>query len=269
DQSSWTQEQDNFANRKGDKQKFTGHERDYIDDQHVWNQEYIDYMHARFYSPASGRFLSVDPGEDWDMSKPQSWNMYAYVRNNPINARDPDGRAIDVVIDAGSAAWGIGVMWKKALSGEPVTWTDNLAVAADLGAAVIPGVTGAGIAVRVASKAENVADVISAGSKGGRVADDTLQILFQVKRNKGNFGLGEMTASKAEKVGRAWVGDTAVPLMKGDKQIGLISEDGTKVYRFAERKTRSGKYQANIEEVTTSAAGKRTVIRNGHIDVVE
>jgi hypothetical protein len=39
-----------------------------------------------------GRFLSVDPGKDWDMSRPQSWNLYSYVRNNPVNATDPDGR---------------------------------------------------------------------------------------------------------------------------------------------------------------------------------
>jgi hypothetical protein len=39
-----------------------------------------------------GRFLSVDPGRDWDLRQPQSWNMYSYVRNNPINRIDPTGR---------------------------------------------------------------------------------------------------------------------------------------------------------------------------------
>jgi hypothetical protein len=38
-----------------------------------------------------GRFLSVDPGGS-NPSRPQSWNRYAYVQNNPINAVDPDGR---------------------------------------------------------------------------------------------------------------------------------------------------------------------------------
>ncbi|HEX2834288.1 MAG TPA: RHS repeat-associated core domain-containing protein [Thermoanaerobaculia bacterium] len=52
-----------------------------------------DYMHARYYDSATGRFLSVDPGRDWDPHQPQSWNMYAYVQNNPINRVDPTGKA--------------------------------------------------------------------------------------------------------------------------------------------------------------------------------
>ncbi len=46
----------------------------------------------------TGRFLSVDPGKDWDPHKPQSWNMYAYVRNNPINSVDPTGRCTDSIV---------------------------------------------------------------------------------------------------------------------------------------------------------------------------
>ena len=63
--------------------KFTGHERDATS---------LDYMHARYYNAVWGRFLSVDPGKDWDLHQPQSWNMYAYVRNNPIRNTDPTGR---------------------------------------------------------------------------------------------------------------------------------------------------------------------------------
>jgi RHS repeat-associated protein len=52
----------------------------------------LDYMHARYYDALMKRFLSVDPGKDWDPAKPQSWNLYSYVRNNPINATDPSGK---------------------------------------------------------------------------------------------------------------------------------------------------------------------------------
>ncbi|HEV7238563.1 MAG TPA: RHS repeat-associated core domain-containing protein [Thermoanaerobaculia bacterium] len=68
--------------------KFTGHERDTPRDHPP-----LDYMHARYFEPRLGRFLSVDP--TWssaDMGRPQSWNRYAYVRNSPINRTDPDGR---------------------------------------------------------------------------------------------------------------------------------------------------------------------------------
>jgi RHS repeat-associated protein len=69
--------------------KFTGHERDQQGDP----ARELDYMHARYYGPGWGRFLTVDP--TWasaDAGKPQSWNRYAYVRNNPMNYPDPDGR---------------------------------------------------------------------------------------------------------------------------------------------------------------------------------
>ncbi len=74
----------------GSRRKFTGHERD--------EASGLDYMLARYHSPALGRFLSVDPGFDVQPENPQSWNLYAYVRNNPVNAVDPDGREIDVKV---------------------------------------------------------------------------------------------------------------------------------------------------------------------------
>jgi len=50
-----------------------------------------DYMHARFRSPLTGRFLSVDPAGG-DPTRPQSWNRYAYVLGNPLKFTDPDGK---------------------------------------------------------------------------------------------------------------------------------------------------------------------------------
>jgi RHS repeat-associated protein len=72
--------------------KFAGQERD--DDGTSATVGDIDYMHARYYAATSGRFLAVDPGKDWDSSVPQSWNLYAYVRNNPIDNTDATGREI-------------------------------------------------------------------------------------------------------------------------------------------------------------------------------
>jgi RHS repeat-associated protein len=47
----------------------------------------------RHYNGNSGRWLSPDPlGEDAaNPSDPQTWNMYAYARNNPTTLRDPSG----------------------------------------------------------------------------------------------------------------------------------------------------------------------------------
>jgi RHS repeat-associated protein len=82
--------------------KFTGHERDLLGETHE-----LDYMHARYYTAVGGRFLSVDPAWDSaDVSTPQSWNRYSYVRNVGMNATDPDGRRSDS--DAKSCADGGG-----------------------------------------------------------------------------------------------------------------------------------------------------------------
>jgi RHS repeat-associated protein len=74
--------------------KFTGHERDVLgNDPHT-----LDDMHARYYSGTMGRFLSVDPVFDMKqaVARPQMWNRYSYVTNNPVLKTDPDGRVENV-----------------------------------------------------------------------------------------------------------------------------------------------------------------------------
>jgi RHS repeat-associated protein len=52
----------------------------------------LDFFEARYFSGAQGRFTSPDPENANAMvSDPQSWNMYAYGRNNPLSYTDPDG----------------------------------------------------------------------------------------------------------------------------------------------------------------------------------
>ncbi len=68
--------------------KFTGQERDDLDSGGTSYD--LDYMHARYYSPLVGRFLSFDP-VDGDPGQPLSWNHYAYTLGNPVNYTDPYG----------------------------------------------------------------------------------------------------------------------------------------------------------------------------------
>jgi RHS repeat-associated protein len=52
------------------------------------------YPGARHDSPTLGRFMSPDePFADQDPSDPQSWNLYAYCRNNPLSNTDLDGHS--------------------------------------------------------------------------------------------------------------------------------------------------------------------------------
>jgi RHS repeat-associated protein len=63
---------------------FTGKERD--------PETGFDYFGARYFSGAQGRFTSPDaPLLDQDPSDPQSWNLYSYVRNNPLMFTDLTG----------------------------------------------------------------------------------------------------------------------------------------------------------------------------------
>ncbi len=64
--------------------EFTGKERD--------AETTLDYFGARYMSSAQGRFTSPDtPLLDQDPGDPQSWNLYSYVRNNPLIITDPTG----------------------------------------------------------------------------------------------------------------------------------------------------------------------------------
>lgn len=55
----------------------------------------LDYFGARYFAGAMGRFTSADaPFADQAADDPQSWNLYAYVRNNPLQYVDEDGRSI-------------------------------------------------------------------------------------------------------------------------------------------------------------------------------
>ncbi|MCP3994319.1 MAG: RHS repeat-associated core domain-containing protein, partial [bacterium] len=76
--------------------QFTGHERD----SHLaGGADDLDYMHARYYSPYLGRFLSVDPVRSKRPTAPQSWNKYSYVRGNPLKYKDPNGEDLRISYD--------------------------------------------------------------------------------------------------------------------------------------------------------------------------
>jgi RHS repeat-associated protein len=77
-------------------QKFTGQEHD--------SETQFDFFGARYFSSAQGRFTSPDePLADQFANDPQSWNLYSYVRNNPLRYVDPSGMSC-IGLDDGTQA---------------------------------------------------------------------------------------------------------------------------------------------------------------------
>lgn len=48
------------------------------------------YLNARYYNPEDGRFLTEDTYRG-ETKEPDTWHLYAYCANNPINYIDPSG----------------------------------------------------------------------------------------------------------------------------------------------------------------------------------
>ena len=117
------------------------------------------YYHARYYDPTLGRFISPDsivpePGN------PQSFNRFAYVYNNPLKYTDPTGHWIESAVDIACIADDI---WDIPQNG--LTWDNGLALAADVGGLLLPGLTGLGMAVRggrALARTDDILDMVRA-----------------------------------------------------------------------------------------------------------
>jgi RHS repeat-associated protein len=72
-----------YSSSSGNHYRFTGKERD--------TESGLDDFAARFYASNYGRFISADDSKYMHPADPQTFNLYSYVANNPINAVDPTG----------------------------------------------------------------------------------------------------------------------------------------------------------------------------------
>ncbi len=74
-----------YSGSDGVRQQFTSKDRD--------NETGLDYFVNRYYASTQGRFTSPDDFlNDTHPIDPQTWNLYGYVRNNPLRYIDPDGQ---------------------------------------------------------------------------------------------------------------------------------------------------------------------------------
>lgn len=94
--------------------RYTGKERD--------TESGNDYFGARYYGSSMGRFSSPDPSGlvYADPTNPQSFNLYAYVQNNPLVNVDPTG--LDCVYTNDQTSNSVGV---TVVRGDCRSETDN------------------------------------------------------------------------------------------------------------------------------------------------
>lgn len=266
--------------------EFTGKERD--------SETGLDFFLTRYYSGPQGRFLSPDPQNAGSSPEdPQSWNAYAYARNNPLLYTDPDGMKYRICDTQGNCIddysdkdfntnlKSIAKKGELIVDGKVIGTYEHLSfddfspfqqaffdqmsaqreatnglIARKMAESVVAGVGGF-----VIGKA------IDAGVKAYETCQASKSLanisgMFRTAAGgKGNFGIGTATRQEAQAMGEAWVGPGARVASDGKT---LVSADGLRVYRPPSFKPNLGKVQANFEAKVVP--GGRPV-SNGHLDI--
>ncbi|MEN9855026.1 MAG: hypothetical protein RLZZ157_152 [Pseudomonadota bacterium] len=155
------------------------------------------YNRHRDYDPTTGRYFQGDPiGLNGDP------NPYAYAGNNALKYVDPEGLWLDTFADAGFIGYDLFKLWNDNFRKDPCgdsLATNASALGADIAAAIIPGLTGAGLGVRSAKAAINVQ------KQAGHVRG-TAQNANRIKQGKATssfygHGSGEMATRIAHERG--------------------------------------------------------------------
>ena len=134
---------------------------------------------ARHYDPAIARWTTQDPLAE----KYYGWNQYNYCGANPVILRDKDGKAWDVVVDAGFLIYDIGSAIYSHVTGDhdgaKQQW---VSAGVDAVSMLIPGVT-APMAKGIIKGFDKVADAISVTNR----IDDADVLAKATSYSKDNF----------------------------------------------------------------------------------
>ncbi len=215
------------------------------------------YMKARFYEPVMGCFLQPDAGRDFNPYMPNTYNLYSYTYQNPVNAYDPDGNAVEVGWDVFNIGVGVASFvynvsqenWGDAAIDAGGVIVDGLAAAIPF----VPG--GAGVAIKAGRVGDKIVDAAKAADK---VADTAKAVDKATDAAKAADKAGD-AAKTADKAGdAAKTGDKAGDAAKQRKGNGKNEKHGD----GGRAKTKSEKQIEELEKQMKEASKKeRTQIK--------
>lgn len=190
-----------------DKHRYTGQEKDFSTGLYNYN--------ARLYDPILGRFTSADIFVP-DPLDPQSYNRFAYCRNNPLSYTDPSGHfVVEMIVGAVIGAL-IGGATEAILGGDIL---QGMATGAISGA-IFFGVGQLGL---------TGIEQITAHALGGALSGGISSAI-----SGGDIGLGMLTgaiaAGMGEYIGGAgYFGDDFGPQLIGRSTVGALTGGVTSV----------------------------------------
>jgi RHS repeat-associated protein len=144
------------------------------------------FLRARYYQPATGRFLGKDPFLGY-AAFPQTQHPYVYVGNNPVNLTDPSGKILPLL--APVLAAGVGALIGGAIGGISYALTHRgeefesgafwRAVGISAAAGAVSGLVGFGVAA-VLPAAGSVWGAMGAGVVSGSLTGGAGQVTANV-----------------------------------------------------------------------------------------